>query len=232
MWTRCHLLVTHILPVQKERRRKKSIHRQGSTSTFLAGFLPSWQNGDSLIWYMAITILLSQQSVTNYILKNGYTLFHNALIMARWRLNYILKNRLTLPVCRLFKHVTSNEQRNTRCVEGEEPRAHESIWSLWIRFESVILLNIWGKLIAYDSTHRIIQVCVCVLKLLSDIPYVINVGLDMWNIEYSQTEKKFQISTGILTYCLNDLLVSVRHQQPNECYHEHILEWPCYVFIS
>lgn len=71
-----------------KRKKKTSIHSQESTSTFLARFLTSWQNEDSLIWYMAIKILLSQQSITNYILKNGYTLFHNALIMARWWLNY------------------------------------------------------------------------------------------------------------------------------------------------
>lgn len=86
MWMGSHLLMTHIFPEQK--KEKTSIHSQESTSTFLARFLTSWQNEDSLIWYMAIKILLSQQSITNYILKNGYTLFHNALIMARWWLNY------------------------------------------------------------------------------------------------------------------------------------------------
>lgn len=105
------LLVTHILLKQKK-ERKKSIHAE-TTSTFLAQFLTSWQNGDSLIWYIVIIFfLLSQQSITNYILKNGYTLFCSGLIMARWWLYYEKKNGLPLPVCRLLKHLTINERRN------------------------------------------------------------------------------------------------------------------------
>lgn len=48
-------LVTHILPKKKKKKeKKKSIHTE-TTSTFLAQFLASWQNGDGLIWCMAIT---------------------------------------------------------------------------------------------------------------------------------------------------------------------------------
>lgn len=77
-----HLLVTHIIPEQKKGKKKK-IHSHRKYFYFLGSvshILTEW--GQSNLIY-GDKNLLSQQSITDYILKNGYTLFHNALIMAR-----------------------------------------------------------------------------------------------------------------------------------------------------